>query len=76
MAKSWARKREAQLEASIESSGIVSSLVTWGDLAKDYIEHLEAQELLKRTKRTTIQLVLKYPISKPLALIFVMLAKY
>jgi len=61
IAQNWAKKREKEIEEQLALEGGVSKKMTWGDAAKHHLEFLESQDKLKRTKRTTIEFLLKRP---------------
>lgn len=63
-AQTWATRRERELQDEIARSGTASKKYTWADVAKTHLDYLTSRDKLKRTKRTTIEFLLRQPIAK------------
>ncbi len=63
MAQAWIKRREKEVEEQIAVTGVVTQTTTWGDAAEHHLAYLESQDKLKRTKRTTIEFLLRQPIA-------------
>lgn len=64
IAQAWAKRREKEIEEQLATSGTLTHKMTWGEAASLNLKHLESQEKLKRTKRTTIEFLMKRPIAQ------------
>ena len=64
IAQAWAKKRESEVESDLALLGDVVNKVTWAEVAKSHLSYLNSQDNLKRTKRTTIEFLLKRPIAQ------------
>jgi integrase len=63
LAKKWAKKREQELEEQYVEAGAYLSKHTLAEVINRWIEYLEADDKLKRTKRFTLKSLLNYPIA-------------
>lgn len=63
MAQAWAKRREKEVEEQLAFTGSVTQKMTWAEAARHHLAYLESQDKLKRTKRTTIEFLLKKPIA-------------
>ncbi|MDY0136661.1 MAG: site-specific integrase [Thiomicrospira sp.] len=64
LAKTWAKRRESEIEQNIAEVGAVVTKATFGEVAAKYLAWLESQDALKRTKRTTIEFLMRQPIAQ------------
>ena len=63
-AQAWAKRRENELQDEMARTGRVTKKLTWAEVAKLHMVHLDDNGRLKRTKRTTIEFLLKRPIAQ------------
>ncbi|MDA3806589.1 MAG: site-specific integrase [Thiomicrorhabdus sp.] len=63
IAKAWAKKREHEIETSLALHGVIRDKMLFSELIVKYIDYLESRDDLKRSKRFTLNLLLKYPIA-------------
>ena len=63
LAKTWAKRRESEIEQNFAEVGHIVTRAKFKDVAKRYLRHLESQDALKRTKRTTIEFLMRQPIA-------------
>lgn len=63
LAKTWAKRREREIEKNIAEVGHVVIRAKFSEVAKAYLSYLESKDALKRTKRTTIEYLIRQPIA-------------
>ena len=61
LAQAWIKKREREVEMQLALEDGVATKTTWKEAAAHHLEYLESQDQLKRTKRTTIEFLMKRP---------------
>jgi integrase len=64
LAKVWAKRRESEIEKNIAEVGHVVKHETFKEVALLYLDYLDAQDSLRRTKRTTIEFLMRQPIAE------------
>lgn len=64
LAKVWSKRRESEIEEQLARTGNISNITTWAMAAKHHLSFLVSQDKLKRTKRTTIEFLLRQPIAE------------
>lgn len=63
LAKTWAKRRESEIEQNIAEVGQVVKRAKFSEVARAYLAYLESQDALKRTKRSTIEFLIRQPIA-------------